>query len=224
MKLRGLESIVKGMEEEELRGYHLFSSRSRREIFREITRRPCINAPQISKATGMNASNVIWHIRKLMKEDYVGSYEYRSIVFYPRGLVKEEDLPLFSFLNTRSGNVIVRALFFDCKGTDELLQKFSRATLYRNLKVMQELRILEQEKGKKRLLCLTESFYKKLEEYDKIGIEFKRQFLEKLAIRGYDVDVIGIQDYEMKVRVTGKEKFTLGIYISPLRTSLGVFE
>ena len=222
MRLRGIEKIVKGEEEEELEGYHIFSNGNRREVYRELTRRPCVTSSQISQSAGINVRNVIWHLGKLKREGFVGELRGRRHLYYPLHLVMESDLSLFSILNSKQGRKIVRSLYFGCKSIQELEENISHTTLYRILKKLKDMEMINIHRGRRSLVCLEEEFFRKVEDYDKLGLEFKKKFMEKIETRGYTVELIGTYDYEVKLRISGREKFTMGIFISPIRTSLGV--
>ncbi len=214
--------MFRELEEEETRGYHIFSNRNRRELYRELTRAPCQNSSMLSSSTGVKPANVVWHMRKLEKEGYVNVHRLGGEVFYPAGLVAVEDVPLFYLINRKSAAQVIKALLYRCRGTDELLENISRATFYRVLRELKNLDIVETGRGTKSWVCLKDSFLQKIEEYDKRGLSFKREFIKRMEKGGYEVEVIGTYGYEVKLRILGREKFTMGIYISPLRTSLEV--
>ena len=224
MKLSNIQEIFKGLEEEEIKGYHPFSHKNRREIYRELTRAPCLNSSQLSSRTGIKASNTVWHLRKLQREGYVHSVKYQSEIFYPEWLVLPEDLKLFYWINKKGVASIIRSLLFGCKGVDELISNMSRATFYRYLQVLKELGVIETGRGRKSWVCLKDVFFQKMEEYDRRGMKFKRDLIKRLERGGYEVETVGTYNYEVKLRIVGREKFTMSIYISPIRTALGVFE
>ncbi len=220
-----LEEIIKTLEEgEEERGLHLFSNKNRRYVFRELTKAPCQTSSSIARKLNMDVQIAEWHLKRLGREGYVGEVEIRKKVYYPIELVKEEDLPLFTLLNNRNANLIVKSLFRRCRDIQFLQRHVSRATVYRVLRKLKDMDLIEDMKGTRRLVCLNDNFYRKMEEYDKMGLEFRRKFIKKIEFRGYSVEIIGTYNYETKIRVKGVENFTVGIYISPLKSILGVRE
>ncbi len=219
MKLASqLQNLIK--EEEEEKGFHIFANKHRRDAFRELTRAPCQTSSALAKALGYDVQDVEWHLKKLMKEGFVEKREYKKKLFYPSELIMKEDIPLFALLNTKSGWLIVNSLREKCRDMPFLYRHVSRATAYRIVKELRILGFLEEMKGTKRLICLNDNFYDKIEKYDALGIDFKKRFIEKIEKRGYSVEVIGTYNYEVTIRIVGIENFTLGIYISPLRTIL----
>ncbi len=220
-----LEEIIKTLEEDEgEKGLHLFSNRNRRYVFRELTRAPCQTSSSIARRLGVDIQIVEWHLKRLSREGYVGDRRIKKKIYYPEDLIKEEDLPLFSLLNNKGANLIVRSLYRKCREISFLERHLSRATVYRVIKELKNMGFVEDMKGTHRLICLNDEFYEKVGEYDRIGLEFKKKFIKKIEFRGYVVEIIGTYNYETKIRVRGVEKFTLGIYISPLKSILGVRE
>jgi DNA-binding transcriptional ArsR family regulator len=213
-----LSKLIK--EEEEERGFHIFANKHRREIFKELTRAPCQTSSSIARALGYDVQTVEWHLKKLIAEGFVDLKEYKKKLFCPVNLILEEDVPLFSLLNTQSGWLIVNSLLNKCRDVPFLCKHTSRATTYRIIKELRDLGFLEEIKGTKRLVCLNDRFYNKIEEYSSIGLEFKKKFIEKIDKKGYSVEIIGSYNYEVTIRITGIENFTLGIYISPIKSIL----
>lgn len=219
MKLASqLKNLIK--EEEEERGFHIFANKHRRDIFRELTRAPCQTSSSLARALGYDVQDVEWHLKKLMENGFVEKRELKKKLFYPSELVMEEDIPLFALLNTKSGWLIVNSLKERCRDMPFLYRHVSRSTAYRVISNLRTLGFLDEMKGTKRLICLNDNFYEKIEKYDVMGIEFKKRFIERIEKRGYSVEVIGTYKYELTIRILGMENFTLGIYISPMRTIL----
>jgi len=220
-----LEEIIKTLEEEEgERGLHFFSNRNRRNVFREITRAPCQTSSAIARRLSVDVQIVEWHLKRLIREGFVKDANMRKKVYYPRDLVREEDVPLFYLLNSKSGKIIVNSLFRRCRDLSFLQRHLSRGTVYRVLRELKRLNLIEEMRGTKKLVCLKDDFYRKMEDYDKIGLEFRKKFIKSIEFRGYTIEIIGTYNYETKIRVKGVENFTLGIYISPIKTILGVRE
>jgi hypothetical protein len=71
-------------------------------------------------------------------------------------------------------------------------------------------------------VCGTENLRKLVEKYDLIGKKYKKSFLKHIETRGFSVRVLGTVNYELKIHITGMETFTMGIFISPLRTAMEV--
>ncbi len=218
---KALEDILR-IEPEELKGYHIFSNPLRRAIFRELTRKPCVTSSFLGKKLGTSASAVEWHLKKLMSEDYIGFAGVNKKLYYPKELILEEDTGIFSVLNASIGSQIVRNLLGGCKSIEYFQGIFNSSTLYRNLRRLQALELIEKIRGRKVLYCLTERIPRKLGEYDKIGIDFKKRMLERISLRGYEVEIIGTYGYEVKLRIRGQENFSMGFFISPMRTTLEV--
>ncbi len=223
MKLsREMSKIIGRIEDRDEKGYHIFSNPSRREIFQELTRAPAQTSSSVAKKLGVDVQNVEWHLGKLSREGFVGSVEINKKLYYPIGLMRVEDAPLFQLLNTKGGWIVVNSLIGRCRDMKFLHRHISQSTAYRVVNALKSMGVVEVHKGSKRLICLNDRFKDLREEYEKMGFEFKRDFLKRIEIRGYSVEVIGTYGYETKIRVSGMENFTLGIYISPLRTILEV--
>ncbi len=213
-----LKNLIR--EEEKERGFHIFANKHRRDVFRELTRAPCQTSSAIAKTLNYDVQDVEWHLRKLIENGFVEKREHKKRLFYPSGLVMDEDVPLFALINKKSGWLIVNSLKERCRDMPFLYRHVSRSTAYRVVDELRTLGLIEEMKGSKRLICLNENFYDKIEKYDAIGIEFKKKFINRVERRGYRVEVIGTYKYELTIRIFGIENFTLGIYISPLRTIL----
>ncbi len=209
-------------EEEEERGLHIFSNRHRREIFRELTRAPCQTSSSLSRTLSYDVQTVEWHLKKLKNEGFVDYKIQGKKLFYPMDLVMEQDIPLFHLLNTKSGWLITRALFEKCREMPYLYRHVSRASAYRVVEKLRNMNLLREMKGARKLVCLTDEFYEKVEMYGAYGSEFKKNFLKRVEFRGYTAEVVGTYDYEVIIRISGTENFTLGIFISPMKTILGV--
>ncbi len=207
-------------EEEKERGFHIFANRHRREIFKELTRAPCQTSSFLARTLGYDVQTVEWHLKKLMDFDLVSFKKMQKKLFYPVDLVREVDIPLFSLLNSKSGWIVVKSLMERCRDVPFLYRHVSRSTAYRIIKNLKNLGFIREMKGTKRLICLNDEFYNKIEEYDVLGMDFKQKFFEKIEMRGYNVEIIGSYDYQLILRVRGIENFNLGIYISPIRTIL----
>jgi DNA-binding MarR family transcriptional regulator len=220
-----LEEIIKTLEEEEgERGLHFFSNRNRRNVFREITRAPCQTSSSVARKLGVDVQIVEWHLKRLVREGFVVERNLKKKVYYPKDLIREDDVPLFYLLNTKGGWTVVHSLFRKCRDLSFLQRHLSRATVYRVLRELRKLDLVEEMRGTRKLVCLKEDFYKMMEDYDKIGLDFRRKFIKSIEFRGYSIEIIGTYNYETKIRVRGVENFTLGIYISPLKSILGVRE
>ena len=218
---KALEDILR-TEPEELEGYHIFYNPLRRAIFRELTRKPCVTSSFLGKKLGANVPAIEWHLKKLMSEDYIGSVITNKKLYYPQEMILPGDVETFSILNGSTGSQIMRNLLGGCKSIGYLQGMFSLSTLYRNLKALQTLGLVKKIRGRKALYCLTDIIPRKLEEYDKIGMDFKKRMLERISLRGYEVEIIGTYGYEVKLRIRGLENFTMGFFISPMRTTLEV--
>ncbi len=215
-----LQKLIK--EEEIERGYHIFSNRHRREIFRELTRAPCQTSSSLMRKLGYDVQNVEWHLKRLMREGFVDLKIYKKKLFCPSELIFEEDIPLFHLLNTRSGWIIVRSLVDRCRDMPYLSKHASRATAYRVVDTLKSLNLVDVSKGTRKMICLNEGFYEKMDMYSVQGSEFKKNFIKRIEKRGYSAEIVGSYDYEIIIRLSGMENFTLGIFISPLKTILGV--
>ena len=208
--------------EREIRGLHVLSNEIRRNVFRELSKTPCRTASSVAKDMGMEVRRIEWHMEKLRRSDYLGRAVSGKKVYYPKGLVREEDIGLFQSLNIESVNRVMRSLLLGCRDMNYLIERTSHATAYRAVRVLKNFGLVEVHKGRGRVVCLSPKFFQLREDYDKIGMDFKRELMKKLERGGYTAEIVGTYGYEVIVRVQGHEDFTLSFFTSPLRTLLGV--
>ncbi len=214
-----LEKIIK-REEDNVRGIHIFSNKNRREIFRELTKFPCRTSSSLSKILGIDVRSVEWHLKKLESLEYVISLKKNKKYYCIKDLVREEDLPFFTLLGKAGIRNIIKNVINGCKEINSF--EIKRATLYRYLSELKTLKIISVIGTKRKMLCPTNKLEGIMEKYDEIGREYKRIILKKLDMKGYEIEVIGTVNYELKIRISGVEDFNMGIFISPLRTILEV--
>ncbi len=217
--LKDLEKRIKSASEKE-EGFHIFSSVMRRAIFRELTRFLCRTASSIATATGIEVRSVIWHLEKLRRAGYVDSADRGKKYYIVPGLIHLEDVPLFSILGRKNARKLLKIVWNGCVPISQI--KISKSTLYRIVRMLENLEIIERGGERRKYLCATEKLMELVDKYDKIGKDFKRDFVKRIEMKGFEVKVIGTVGYEVKIRVSGMENFTMGVFISPLRTTLEV--
>jgi predicted transcriptional regulator len=210
--------------EKEIRGLHVLSNPIRRNIFRELSKTPCRTASSVAKEMGMEPKRIEWHMEKLYRSGYLGKSIRGKRVYYPSGLVREEDVELFESLNIKSIKYIIRSLLTNCRDMNSLIKNLSHATAYRAVKKLNNLGLVEIYKGRGSVVCVSPKFFQLREDYDEIGMNFKKEIIKRLEKGGYTAEIVGTYGYEVIVRVLGHEDFTLSFFTSPLRTMLGVVE
>ncbi len=219
---KALQEILKPHEEGYEVGVHPLSNRTRRAVLRELTRKPCQTATAVATKLGANVQNVQWHLKKLEEYDFVKSFKKSRIRYYPAELISAEDLDMFSLIAGKNGWLVVKSLLSRCREINFLSRHMGKSTAYRILAELKKNGYVEEIRSSRAIYCLSDKFHSKLEYYDKRGLEFRKIFLKKIELRGYRVEIVGTVNYETKIRIEGYEKFTVGIFISPLRTALEV--
>ncbi len=220
--MNGLEELkrrIKSVTEEE-KGFHIFSNERRRAIFRELSRLPCRTSSSIAKATGIEVRSVIWHLEKLRREGFVDSVNLGKKYYIIPGLIFLEDMPFFSLLGRREVRKLLKMIWGGCVPISQI--RISKSTLYRITNELENFGVVEKSGDKCKYICPTEKLQELVDKYDKVGRDFKKEFLKRIEVRGFEVEVIGTVGYELKIRVRGMENFTMGVFISPLRTALEV--
>ncbi len=220
MSLKSLEERIKKAGSGGGEGYHIFSNERRREIFRELTRRPCRTVSSLASTLSTDTKVVSWHITKMMEKKLVSRWKAGRTYYYPAELVRPGELELFRILNSKEARKIINHAYHGCTSLEKL--PVQRTTMYRYLKIYEEMELIELSGARKKYMCGTEKLKSMVEEYDLIGKNYKKKFLELVEKRGFHVRVIGTVNYELKIEFTGLENFTMGIYISPLRTAMEV--
>ena len=217
-----LEELIR-VEKENVKGIHIFSNINRREIFRELTRFPCRTSSSISRTLGMDVRDAEWHLKKLEANGYLYSWNENGRHYYcVKDLIREEDASFFSSLSKSGMRKIVRYIVYECK---ELVGfKVKKSTLYRHLNELGNMGMITVIGTRKKMVCPTEKLRNIVDKYDEMGRIFKKVILKKLDVAGYDIEVVGTVNYELKIRVRGIEDFNMGIFISPVRTILEVYE
>ncbi|NPA75134.1 MAG: helix-turn-helix transcriptional regulator [Euryarchaeota archaeon] len=220
MSLNILEEKIKKASETGGEGYHIFSNENRRNIFRELTRRACRTTSSLAASTGIDSKVVVWHLNKLKKHGFVHEWKKGRLYYYPVELIKPDDLELFRILNSKDARII---MLHASKGCIEIANiPCSKSTLYRYLKIFSDMELIEISGLRKKYLCGTEKLANLLEQYDVRGMNYKKRFLKYVEKRGFNVRIVGTINYELKIEFSGLENFTMGIYISPLRTAMEV--
>ena len=219
MDLRKLQEKIKEAREEE-KGFHLFSSKRRRDVFKELTRLPCRTASSLSKVTGIEVRSVIWHLGKLHRAGFVDLVESNKKYYIVPGLIYLEDIPFFSLLSLNNAKKLLKIIWGGCVPISNI--RMGTSTIYRLVNRLKSMGLVELEGERRKLLCPTEKLGEMAEKYDKIGRDFKREFLKKIESKGFEIEVIGTVNYELKIRVTGMDNFNMSIFISPVRTALEV--
>ncbi len=214
-----LEKMMRA-EEENVKGIHIFSNRNRREIFTQLTKFPCRTSSSLSKILDIDVRDVEWHLKKLESLGFVFSWKKNKKYYGVKDLVMEDDMLFFSLLGRNGMKDIVRNLMGGCKEIGSF--EIKKSTLYRYLNELKSLDIVNIIGTRRKMVCATNKLNKMIEKYDEIGREYKKTILKKLEMRGYEIEVIGTVDYELKIRIRGVEDFSMGIFISPLRTVLEV--
>ncbi len=217
--IKKLQEKIKGVKKE-AKGFHIFSNERRREIFRELTRLPCRTSSSISKATGIEVRSVVWHMEKLHHEGFVDVVEKGKKYYIVPGLIYLEDLPFFSLLSLNNAKKLLKTIWDGCVPISEI--NIGKSTLYRLINCFKSLNIVDVEGQRRKLLCPTEKLSEIVEKYDEIGRDFKRDFLKKIETRGFEIEVLGTVNYELKIRIAGIDNFSMSIFISPVRTALEV--
>ena len=217
--LTKLQEIIKAAKKEE-RGFHIFSNERRRVIFRELTRLPCRTSSSLSKSTGIEIRSVIWHLEKLHREEFVDIAKRGKKYYIVPNLIYLDDIPFFSLLSIKNAKKLLKTIWSGCVPISEI--NMGKSTLYRLVDNLKSLQMVGIEGQKRKLLCPTEKLIFMAEKYDKIGHDFKRDFLKKIESRGFEIEVLGTVNYELKIRVTGLDSFNMSVFISPVRTALEV--
>ncbi len=220
MTIKDLEEKIKKSASEDTRGLHLFSSRTRRDVYRELSRLPCRTSSSIGTSLGVDSRVVEWHLKKIRKGGFVEMWRSGKTYFYIPQLLDVSDLEFFSLLNNRGIRTIVRYVLEGCRQIKEI--PLARSTLYRHLGTLEDADIITINRGSRGYVCATPQLLRLREKYAAKGPNFKREFVKMLEIPGFTVTVIGEVAHELKLEVKGLENFTMGVFISPLETALEV--
>ncbi len=220
MTIKDLERRIKGTTEEETRGLHIFSPRTRRDVYRELSRLPCRTSSSISRSLGIDARVVEWHLKKLHGEGFVETWIRGRRYYYIPSLVDLGDLEFFALLNRKSVRVIVRYLLEGCREIRDI--PVPRSTLYRDLRLLENMDMVLANRGTRSYVCPGDKLKRMKEKYNERGANFKRELVKMLEYPGFSVVVLGEVNHELKLEINGLENFTMGVFISPLETSLEV--
>ncbi len=220
--MKDLQKLKERIEkaEEEKKGFHIFSCERRRKIFEELTKLPCRTSSSLSRITGIEVRSVIWHLEKLRRGGFVDVVKEGKKYYIVPGLIYLEDVPFFSLLSLKNVKKLLKIIWGGCVPISEINMR--KSTLYRIVNHLKSMDMVELGGERRKLLCPTEKLGEMAEKYDKIGRDFKRDFLKKIESRGFEIKVIGTVNYKLKLRVTGMDNFNMSIYISPVRTALEV--
>ncbi len=222
MSLKELEKRIKGAIEDQSYGYHIFANENRRLVFRELTKRPCRTASSLSSALGMDTKVILWHLSKLREATLITTWKSGRTYYWPVELVRTKDLELFKILNSTDARKILLHAHKGCIEIKNIPVKSS--TLYRYLKIYADMGLIDISGYGKKYMCGTELLKKMVEKYDLIGKKYKKTFIKKIETRGFSIRIMGTVNYEVKIEVSGMENFTMGIFISPLRTAMEVHQ
>ncbi len=220
MSIIDLEKKIKKSATEEVRGLHIFSNEKRRAVYRELTRRPCRTESSIARAARVDVKVASWHLWKLMHEGYVAYQTLERRCYYVPELVDTVDLNFFHLLNSPVARRLVRYALDGCKEIKKI--RTPKSTLYRYLSLLEEQGYIYRKKYRGAYMCANNSLLRLAEKYEERGMNFKREILKKLEYPGFHVRVLGEVNHELKIEISGLETFTMGVFISPLITSLEV--
>ena len=220
MKMTTLEQRIKNSQTNLTYGYHVFSNENRRMIFREITHRQCQTSSSIASLLGLDVKVVNWHLKKLVEERYVDIWVNGRNYYYVPGLMRIDDLPVFRMFNSREARKIALYAVRGCRDIKKI--PVAKTTLYRYLTQFAKMGLLYLKGYERKYVCGTDEFKTMIEIYDKIGVDYKHEFLKCVESKGFSAKIVGTVNYELKVEINGLENFTMGIFISPMRTAMEV--
>ncbi len=220
MSIQDLERKIKESKGEEIYGLHIFSNKNRRMVFRELTKLPCRTSSSIAKLLNLDPKVAEWHLKKLEDGEYVKTWREGRRYYYVPGLVDVMDLPFFKALNSKDARKIILYVLNGCRKASDI--PVSSSTFYRYINLFERWDLVQIGGFKCSYICPTKKMKSMIERYEEQGMNYKREIVKKLENEGFHVKVLGIVKYELKLEIGGMENFNMGIFISPLHTSLEV--
>jgi len=220
MTINDLEARIKKSKVEQSRGLHIFSNMRRRAIYRTLTKLPCQTESSIAKHNTIDVKVARWHLWKLAQAGYVAVQELDKRYYYVPELVDIGDLRFFSELNSKEARKLILFVRDGCRALKEI--KVPKSTLYRYIKIFESMGYIRKVRNQSSYVCPSEPLFELGEKSEEKGMNFKREFMKKIEAPGFHVRVLGELNHELKLEVYGLERFTMGVYISPLETALEV--
>jgi predicted transcriptional regulator len=181
-KALGIETVRFEVEPRPSGKSQLMNAR-RLEIFIFLWKAPGSHIRQISRATRIPVESLKWHLRMLDRAKLTASKRFeRKIAFYPRGLLRREDVELFAQISVPVRRQIVKIIWKSPNGA--ILESISagvslsKPALRHHLMVLKNVAAIETSKDEKPVIFYPSKRLQKLASLYKTRIPKAREWLQ----------------------------------------------
>jgi len=225
-KALGLET-VKFDVEPRVGGTSRLMNPRRLAIFEHLWKNPCSHIRQISRATKIPVESLKWHLRMLERSELIGALRSeRRVAFYPKGLIREDDVELFAQLSNTKRREIVRILWEKPEGTElneiSSAMKLSKQALHHHISILENLSVVKGLKEGRRAKYRLDKNVDKLKRlYQRRSGKLLKWLLSSLENECLNPEVVKKDEEAVKVRVSlGVKKSTMEFQLNPFSNIL----
>lgn len=220
-KALGLET-VKFDVEPRVGGTSRLMNPRRLAIFEHLWKIPCSHIRQISRAIKIPVESLKWHLKVLERSELIGAMRSeRRVAFYPKGLIREEDVGLFAQLSNTKRRKIVKMLWEKPEGVElneiSSAMKISKQALHHHISILENLSVVKGFKEGRRAKYRLDKKMDKLKSlYQRISGKLLKWLLSSLENDCLNPEVLKKDERAVRIRVSlGVKKSTIEFHLNP---------
>jgi predicted transcriptional regulator len=155
-KALGLETIKLEVESRPS-GKSLLMNPRRLAVFRYLWNVPCSHIRQVSRSSRIPVESLKWHLKMLEGAELIASKRFqRKLAFYPKPLIRFEDIQIFASMSDPIRKGIVRAIWKHSEGASvDLISSglpISGPATRHHLCILEELGVIEVSREHKPII------------------------------------------------------------------------
>jgi DNA-binding transcriptional ArsR family regulator len=221
VKALGLETIKLDIEYRKGGKSQLMNPRRFR-VFFHLWKNPCSHIRQISKSAKIPVESLKWHLKTLERSKFVHSKRFaRRVAYYPKELIRKEDVELFAQLSDPKRKKIVSILGqgSDGVGLEEMSSKLSisKQALNHHISILKRLSVIRSAEGDRSgIYSLDERMNGLNQEYEGRADEVLAWLLSLLDEDCLNPEVKKRQEEFIRLRLSlGTGKKTIRLHMNP---------
>ncbi|MEM2870173.1 MAG: winged helix-turn-helix domain-containing protein [Thermoplasmata archaeon] len=195
----------------------LLMNPTRLRLFHILCNSPCLTVRDLSRALGMGAPTVLWHLRRMIARGLIARNRLAGrVAYYPAGVLEEEDVRLLAIVNAEGRKRAVRAALERPGMTQEELTAEARCSAYtlRRLVSGGALEVLRD--GRYRRYYPSAHLKQRREAFERRARRYRHLLLVRLEEEGLapELSVREPGEFEFRVRI-GSRSEALDILRNP---------
>jgi len=180
----------------------LLMNRTRLRIFQALCNSPCLTVRELSRAVGVRAPAVLWHLRKMTSRGLVARSRIPGrAAYHPAGVLDEEDLRLLSVINSDGRAGVVRAVLERPGMTQRELTAEARCSGHTLRRLVSGGALDAVRDGRQRRYYPSALLKQRREAFERRSRRFRQLLLTRLAEEGLGPELAARESWQLEVRV-----------------------